>query len=237
MRYSAVLLDVGETLIGPRERFGAAYARIFGALGVELPPERFELAIRRTWEQVARETPPGVDRYGHHDGGEEAFWLRFAGRSLELASGRTHPESIARRALDGLRDHFATPAAWQVYPDTVPTLERLRAAGLKLGVVSNWDSRLPRVLEMLDLARYFDAVGVSHLEGMEKPRPEFFLRVLSRLGVGADRALHVGDVPELDLAGARAAGVDALLVDRHGRLDGEHDALRDLTPLPGLVAG
>jgi len=235
MRYSAILFDVGDTLIGPRERFGSAYSRVFGEQGVELPPERFERAIRETWAAVAREIPPGVDRYGYHRGGEEAFWLRFAQASLARASDGEHPESIARSAVEALRDHFATPAAWRVYPDTVPVLRELREAGFRLGVVSNWDSRLPRVLDMLELTRYFDSIGVSHLEGLEKPAPEFFLRVLSRLDVAPERALHIGDVPELDLAGARAAGIDARLVDRHARLAPTHDALPDLTTLPTLA--
>ena len=236
MRFSAVLFDVGETLIGPRERFGAAYARVFDELGVHLPSDRFERAIRDTWEELARSIPAGVDRYGYHDGGEDAFWERFARASLTRAAGHDgHPAELARRAVEKLREHFATPAAWRVYPDAVPVLRELRALGVPLGIVSNWDSRLPGVLEMLELDGYFDAVGVSHLEGVEKPSAELFRRVLDRLDVPAERAIHIGDVPELDLAGARSAGVHGLLIDRHGRLDPAHRTLPDLTPLPTLV--
>ena len=120
-----------------------------------------------------------------------------------------------------------------MYDDVVPVLEELRRLGMRLGVVSNWDSRLPRLLELLDLARHFEAVGVSHLEGVEKPDPELFRRVLSRLGAEPGDALHVGNVEETDLAGARAAGIDGVLIDRTGRVG--RSAWPDLRELPRLV--
>lgn len=237
MRYAAVLFDVGETLIGPRESFGAVYARVFRGLGVDLPPRRFERAIRGTLTELERTIPSGEDRYGFFAGGEEEYWLRFATTSLERAGGRTPAPELARRAVGRLREFFARPEAWRVYADAVPALRALRSDGVRLGVVSNWDSRLPAVLEMLELAEYFEAVGVSHLEGIEKPAPGFFHRILERLGVPPERALHVGDVPELDLAGARSAGIDGLLIDRHGRLDGTQATVGDLVDLPAIVRG
>jgi putative hydrolase of the HAD superfamily len=237
MRYAAVLFDVGETLIGPRDSFGAIYARVFRGLGVDLPPERFKRAIRRTLAELEHEIPSGEDRYGFFAGGEDEYWLRFATTSLAQAGGPASAPVLVRRAVDRLRDFFATPEAWRVYPDAIPVLRALRSDGVRLGVVSNWDSRLPGVLEMLELAEHFDAVGVSHLEGIEKPAPDFFRRILERLGVPPEQAIHVGDVPELDLAGARAAGIDGLLIDRHGRLDGTHATVSDLGDLPRIVRG
>jgi putative hydrolase of the HAD superfamily len=79
-------------------------------------------------------------------------------------------------------------------------------------------------------------IGVSHLEGVEKPDPTLFRRVLARLSAPREQALHVGNLPDEDLEGARAAGVDGLLVDRHGRLDGSHMTVRDLSDLPRIAA-
>ena len=78
---------------------------------------------------------------------------------------------------------------------------------------------------------------VSHLEGMEKPRPELFLRAVERLSGTPGEALHVGDVPELDEAGARAAGIASVIVDRRARLGAERGALADLSTLPALARG
>ena len=215
VRWSWVLFDVGETLIHPRESFGAVYARVLGGLGIDLDPATLERALRTTWAEVSAGLPPGVDRYGVHPGGEPAYWLRFVERTLALAGGC--PPGTAERALDPLRTAFAQPEAWAVYPDVEPTLERLSRAGARLGVVSNWDSRLPTLLERMGLGRRFDTLAVSSLEGIEKPHPALFERALTRLRATPDRTAHVGDIPELDGAGARAAGVYPVIVDRGGR--------------------
>jgi putative hydrolase of the HAD superfamily len=229
LRFPFVLLDVGDTLIGPREPFGATYARVLREHGVVVDTARVEEGLRATWDEMNRIVPVGADRYGWFPGGEAAYWLRFVEGTLRRTPGVPDGEGLARRSLDDLRHAFRDPAAWEIFDDVVPTLEALRAAGAKLAVVSNWDSRLPRLLQDLGLARFFDAIVVSHLEGIEKPSPALFDRALARLGADPARALHVGDVPSLDQDGARAAGVPCVLVDRRGRLaDG---ALHDLSPL------
>jgi putative hydrolase of the HAD superfamily len=92
------------------------------------------------------------------------------------------------------------------------------------------------VLERLELARFFDAVIVSSLEGVEKPDPRIFRRAIETLGAEAETTAHVGDLPEIDLEGARAAGLRGILVDRTGRLEASHGAIPDLRSLPGLLA-
>jgi len=237
MRYGVVLLDVGGTLVGPSVSFGAVYAEAAASLGLELEADRVERWIWEVWSEMDRVVPIGANRYAHFPGGEEEFWLRFARQALERASGKTLGDALAARAVARIREAFLEPAAWTVFADVRPTLERMRSDGARLAVVSNWDSRLPRVLEMLDLARYFEDLGVSCFEGFEKPHPRIFLRVLERMGARPAAALHVGDLPETDLAGAQAAGIGALLVDRRGRLDQASRPLPDLTPLPPIVRG
>ena len=233
MRYPVVLFDVGETLIGPGDSFGAIYAAVAGELGLTLDPERAERCLRQVWREMQEEIPPGTDRYSHYPGGEDEYWSRFSRRTLEQAGGMPLDDPTARIALERIRKAFRDEAAWEIYPDVRPTLESLVEQGTRLGIVSNWDSRLPSLLQMLDLARYFEVIGVSHFERVEKPNPEFFHRVLARMQTRPDQALHIGDVPELDLAGARAAGVDGLLVDRRGTP--ELGALTDLTDVPRIA--
>jgi len=100
-------------------------------------------------------------------------------------------------------------------------LAGLAARGVKLAVISNWDRRLPRILRGLDLEDRFDVVTVSSLAGVEKPAAEIFTRTLDRLGVAADRALHVGDSPLEDYSGAENAGLAAALIDRSGAFSGQ----------------
>jgi putative hydrolase of the HAD superfamily len=118
--------------------------------------------------------------------------------------------------------------SFYAYPDARPALERLAAAGLKLAVVANWDVSLHDVLARLGLADAFKTVVTAAEVGVAKPDPRPFEVALERLGVEASLCVHVGDDPETDIAGAEAAGIPALLVDRGGRAA---DSLRDLSEL------
>jgi putative hydrolase of the HAD superfamily len=237
VRYPFVLFDVNETLIAPRESFAAVYARILSEVGFERPVEALESALRDSWEEMSRLVPTGTDRYAFFPGGESAYWLRFASSTIGRAGGAAREASLADQALPRLREAFRDPAAWRVYPDVVPALESLEAAGVRLAVVSNWDSRLPALLDDLGLATHFDAVVVSHLVGAEKPSPEIFRRALAELDAEPASALHVGDLPDLDLAGARAAHIDAVLVDRRGRFPDHPQRVPDLSSIPARAMG
>jgi len=235
MRYRTVLFDVGGTLIGPRLSFGETYARVLARHGLSYPPAAFEAALRAEWDEINRAIPAGEDRYSHFPDGESGFWLRVVRGTLGRVTARPVPDGLPGSVLDALRDAFRDRDAWVVFDDVVPTLEALRAQGVRLGVVSNWDSRLPAVLERLELAPYFDAVTVSSVVGVEKPDPRIFHRALRELGATVDSTFHVGDLPETDLEGARAAGLVGVLVDRSGRLDPSLDALPDLRSLPVMA--
>ncbi len=111
------------------------------------------------------------------------------------------------------------------------TLAELRRRRLRLGLISNWDERLPRLLEELGLAASFEVVAYSQEVGVEKPHCRIFETVLERLALPAARVLHVGDRRRQDVEGARAVGMRAMLLDRHG---GDGD-LSSLAELPGVV--
>jgi putative hydrolase of the HAD superfamily len=95
---------------------------------------------------------------------------------------------------------------------TPEALARLRAAGLRLGIVSNSDGRVEQALLAAGLREYFDVVIDSSLVGFEKPDPAIFRAALQALGVEPEEALYVGDLYEVDVVGARAAGIDAVLL-------------------------
>ncbi len=141
----------------------------------------------------------------------------------------------SRFAASELYHRFATAEAWEVYPEVPGVLARLRRDGLKLGVISNWDQRLPGVLGHLGLADFFDTIVSSSRAGAEKPDARIFhlaLAEMSELGVEPATALHVGDGRLEDVEGAVAAGMLALHLTR---TSGGGD-LRDLASLPDLVA-
>ena len=122
---------------------------------------------------------------------------------------------------------------FSAFEDAAPALVELRSRGLALVVVSNWDCSLPEVLAAAELATLVDGVVSSAEAGAAKPDPAPFRRGLELAGVTADQALHVGDSPENDLAGARAAGVSGVLLTRQGGTP--PGAIRSLAELAHLT--
>ena len=127
------------------------------------------------------------------------------------------PRSSAREAaLDEVYAYHSEHNLWEHVPDEVrPALDQLHAQGVKLAVASNANGTVLRVFDRLGLTRYFDTIGDSHLEGVEKPNPRFFEILLERTGSRADATLHVGDMYHIDVVGARRAGLRALMLDPH----------------------
>jgi putative hydrolase of the HAD superfamily len=113
-------------------------------------------------------------------------------------------------------DQLMAAIRFRAFPDAAPALTELRAMGLSLACVSNWDVSLPSVLERCGLGGDLDAVVTSAGVGARKPDPRIFEAALELAACTATEALHVGDTPAEDLDGARAAGIRALLIDRSG---------------------
>jgi putative hydrolase of the HAD superfamily len=118
--------------------------------------------------------------------------------------------------------------SFYAYPDALPALAALAAAGLELAVVANWDISLHDVLARAGLGGSFAFVVTAAAVGAAKPDPKPFAVALTRLGVEASQCVHVGDDPGTDIAGAEAAGISAILLDRSG---GTAGSLRDLWQL------
>ena len=136
--------------------------------------------------------------------------------------------ATARRVMLGALEFTA-------FPDAAPALRELRAAGHALIVVSNWDCSLPEWLRPPGLLDLVDEVVSSAVVGAAKPDPAPFRRALELAGAEPEEALHVGDSPENDVAGARAAGVRAVLVDRDGSAPAGIPTVRSLGELASLV--
>jgi putative hydrolase of the HAD superfamily len=196
------------TLIGLQRSVGSSYAAVAEAHGISLEAEAADSAFR----QVLSQAPPLA--FGNLEpeqllAAEQAWWGDRIAATFAQA-GAPEPDQELRLALF---EHFASAEQWQVFPDVLQQLQRWHAAGLKLAVVSNFDRRLHGLLEQLELDLWFDAVVVSSEAGAAKPDPRPFALALEALELSAAEAWHVGDSPE-DLAGARAAGLRCVLIER-----------------------
>ena len=219
----AVLLDAYGTLVELRDP-AARLAERLAAEGHPQPAQRVEAALAGEIRFYRR----------HHDRGRDATTLA----ALRLDCARVLAEGLGPDIppLPRLAAILVESLRFELIPDVLPALDDLAAAGLRLAVVSNWDVGLGDVLADLGVAGRFEAVVVSAVVGAGKPHPAIFAHALSALGVPPARALHCGDHPESDCAGARRAGVRAVLIDRS---DAHPDAVcprvRSLGELRGLT--
>ncbi|MFN8111622.1 MAG: HAD-IA family hydrolase [Solirubrobacterales bacterium] len=128
-------------------------------------------------------------------------------------------------------DSMMAAIRFEAYPDAAPALAALRARGLRIVCVSNWDYALGTVLERIGLAPALDGVVTSAAVGARKPDPAIFAAALDIAGCGAADAFHVGDSDE-DVEGARAAGIDVIRIDREDGAD--VSSLAEMVELPEL---
>jgi putative hydrolase of the HAD superfamily len=202
-RPDALLLDAGDTLVFFD---GAAVAAALVAAGLSVEPARLEAALHPAKRHYQQQLARGV---AHIDG-----WSLLMQELLVVAGIDRARALLVLPALKAAHHDFNF---WRRVPEGLPdALGRARALGLRLGVVSNSEGRLVQLLERVGLASYFEVVLDSQIEGVQKPDPEIFRRALQRMGVSAARALYAGDIPEIDVLGARAAGMPGVLIDAAG---------------------
>jgi putative hydrolase of the HAD superfamily len=206
----AAFFDAAGTLFEPREPIGRSYARIARDFGLDAPEDAVAASFRHAFGGA-----PGL-----------AFGLGFRPDELRRMERHWWRDRVAdtfaplgkfpdfEAYFDALFAYFADPRSWIADLESAPALQRLKDDGLKLGVISNFDYRLYRILDGLGLARFFDSITISSEAGYAKPRREVYDAALARAGVEAFDAIHVGDSQHLDFAPAAAIGMAAILVDR-----------------------
>jgi putative hydrolase of the HAD superfamily len=205
----ALLFDAAGTLIEPAEPVAGVYARHAAAAGLRLEAAAIGEAFRQAFSSSG---DPAWQDHPEGDAAERAWWRRVVGLTLSGAAGQSLPENLLHDCFEPLFAHYAEAAAWRVFPEVAEVLARAGREGFRVAVVSNFDRRLHRILEGLDLS--FEFVLTSADARARKPAPSIFRQALGRLGLPAGQVLHVGDSPSADGEGARAAGIEAFLLDR-----------------------
>jgi HAD superfamily hydrolase (TIGR01662 family) len=148
--------------------------------------------------------------------------------SLLLAAGLAD----ASAARDAFFSMYVGAEFFTLYPDVPDTLRQLHEAGYRLGVVSNWESRLQKLCASHGIDCYFDFWVVSEIEGYSKPHPQLYRRALELADARPDEVLHVGDKLREDVEGAAQVGIKTVLLDRAGAIA---DYEPRITSLPELL--
>jgi putative hydrolase of the HAD superfamily len=205
----ALLFDAAGTLIEPAEPVAEVYARCAAGFGLNLEATAIREAFGHAFGSSG---DPAWERHPEGDAAEREWWRQVVRRTLEQAAGRPLPDELVAACFQSLFAHYESPVAWRVFPEVAEVLDQAGCEGFRVAVVSNFDRRLHRVLEGCGLS--FEVVLTSADAKCRKPDPSIFLQVLERLELAPDEVLHVGDSPAADGTGARAAGIEAYLLDR-----------------------
>jgi putative hydrolase of the HAD superfamily len=222
-KLKALMFDFGGTLAFLDYEL---LAREFSREGRKLDPlalEHAEYAGRAAIDRhLAKKGQPVAGAY------EQFFrgWMEAAGI----------PEQEFRECASKFAAIHREATLWRVVrPGTFEALEAFKSAGYRLAIVSNAEGQVEADARRFGLAPYFDVIIDSHIVGVAKPDPRIFQIALERLSVGPDEARFAGDIYSIDVKGARAAGIEARLIDQHRRYTWvDHEKIRHIAELEQL---
>ena len=227
-----LLIDAMGTLVRlapPAPRLRSELARRFG---VEVSLEQAQRAIGEEIRYYRAHMHEGRDAVSVRKLRERCAQVLGAALAPSVDVGAAAPQSASRFAGNGLTDALVASLHFSVYDDVEGTLRTARSRRWRIVVVSNWDASLAEVLDRLGLGPLLDQVVTSAGAGASKPDPAIFLYALDLAGCAPAQALHVGDSLDEDVRGARAAGIEAVWLDRDGRPAAE--GVRTITTLAHL---
>jgi len=203
MPIEAVLFDAADTLFTTRGSVGEIYGRVAREYGCTASFDEIQNAFAR---QFRHSGPLSTDN-------EKAWWREVVRRVFsEVGMIREF-----NRFFEQVYDQFRDSRAWILFPETREVLTELRQREIKLGVISNFDSRIYGVMEELGILSFFRSVTISSEAGFAKPSPEIFTIAARSLEHSPSQILLVGDSLSDDVIAGSRSGLETALVDRRGR--------------------
>ncbi len=226
-----IFFDAAGTLFEVRGSVGEIYSRIASQYGSEADAEQLQQSFARWFRlQPPMAFPAGTPNDKLREM-EKGWWRTLVRTVFADCATFSHFDEF----FDDVFEQFRKPELWQVFDDVIPTLTELKQRGIRLGVISNFDSRLDDLLQALDVRQFFDSVHISTRAGAAKPDPMIFDTALAFHNIEAQQAWHVGDSLREDIEGAQATGIKAILIDRKTHQTENMCCISSLTELLPLV--
>ncbi|XP_056129749.1 haloacid dehalogenase-like hydrolase domain-containing protein 3 [Lampris incognitus] len=207
-----VLWDVKDTLLKVRSSVGKQYCKEAERRGLSLNTAEVEAAFHQAYRHYFSHYP----NYGVTQGLDGQIWWTKVVKDTFSKCGVQDPGLLNTMAQNLYQD-FCSSENWEVFPDSKAALESCSSLGLKMGVVSNFDSRLEGILRLCGLLHHFSFVVTSEQAGVAKPDPAIFQQALHKCGVPAASVAHIGDHYVYDYVASRSLGIHGYLLDRHNK--------------------
>lgn len=205
---NTIFFDAADTLFYIEKGLGNTYASVAKKHGADPDPGELKKAFSKAFTSA----PPLA--FGSASGNER--------KDLEKKYWRNIVENVYNEVgmFEGFDAHFDElfevfrSDAWAIFPETKDVLGKLKEKNYKLGIISNFDSRVYDVMNKLEIDEYFDSFVISSEAGHAKPDPNIFHIALHDIGSDPKECIHIGDNIYNDFHGARSLGIQALVLDR-----------------------
>lgn len=234
-----VFFDAADTLFHVKGSVAEIYLQYAVQYGFSQTQESLP-AIKQAFSRAFREAPPPsfvATEPAQLKQSERLWWFDVVHNVFYRVGMFERFDDF----FDRIFEVFEDAGSWRLFPETLSTLTSLKASGMELGIISNFDSRLFPVMRGLGIADLFDTITISSLAQAAKPSAKIFQLALDKHAVDPEEALHVGDSLRDDVEGAGKAGLHAVLLDRQGTSQSSGvrtiKSLDELMPLMERLAG
>jgi putative hydrolase of the HAD superfamily len=212
IRPKVIFLDGMGTLFGLKESVGKIYFDFASKFGVKSYPEAINQAFYHCFKKSSPLAFPNTNKEQISEK-EFEWWKAIASETFTMIGVRNQFNNFNQFFLE-LYLYFTTSQPWKVYPDVVKSLKIWQKQGIELGVISNFDTRLYTILELLGLKPYFTTITISTTTGFAKPNPQIFQAALAKHNCKPEQSWHIGDSLKEDYFGAKSLGIKPFLLKR-----------------------
>ena len=209
-KYDAILFDMGYTLVYFEPSAAEITRRAYAEVGLQIDVERLQAVWNEFWDEFYRQAATATFEASE----EYDRKARLERERRIMAALGVYDEARLHAYLEKLDALYREPGAVRLYPEVKGVLDALQRKSYHLGIVSNWSWDLPDFCRQVGIREYFAVILPSARAGCSKPNPRIFHQALEKLKVPPQRAVYIGDSYEFDVVGARAAGLEAILIDR-----------------------